>query len=270
MYNLVYKVYTSFQQITAAINFKNKNELKLHLNEIDVLYDTSDNYTKRWFYADKSANTIYEPALSYCLLNHLKHNSCFLDIGAHIGYFSCIAAAKCKKGEVHLFEVDKKCLKYINKNININNFNNIKINNLAVSDSLSGVFIPNKNLPNNKTNIMVKRFTGRYVPSITVDDYVAKQQIQPDCIKIDVEGAEQKVINGMQKTLQLSPLTLLIEIHNNVLEQFGYSSNEILEILSKNGFSVHELSDFRNKNYYTKQIKAAHVLEGNTLIVAIK
>jgi len=270
LYNLVYHIYIWLQQLIVALRFKNQNVYQLHLNDSTIFYDTTDNYTKRWFYADAKSDTIYEPALSHFLQQNLDTDSCFLDVGAHIGYFSCIAAAKSTQGEVHLFEVDKHCIKYINKNIHINDFKNISVNNLAVSNSKDGVFIPNKNIPNNKTNIMVKRFSGRYTPSITIDDYVAEQQIKPDFIKIDVEGAEIKVIEGMQKTLQLTPLTLLIEVHNNILRIYGYSSKEILETLFKNGFTVYELLDFRNESYTKKQIDINHTLSGNTLIVAMK
>jgi len=270
LYNIVYQVYLWFQQLKVALRFRNRNEYQLKLNDSTVLYDTTDNYTKRWFYAETVSGTIYEPALSHFLQQNLKTNSCFLDVGAHIGYFSCIAAKKCRQGEVHLFEVDTNCIKYINKNIRKNNFGNVLVNNVAVSDSDDGVFIPNKNTPNNKTNIMVKRFGGRYTPSTTLDAYAAKHQIQPDFIKIDVEGAEVKVINGMQKILQLNPLTLLIEVHDNVLQFYGYKSREILQTLFNNGFKVYELCNFRNEHYKKKQIDINHILTGNTLIVAMK
>lgn len=270
LYNVVYQIYLWFQQVVVAFRFKNRHVYQLNLDDLTVLYDTTDNYTKRWFYVGISSETIYEPALSYFLKQNLKTDNCFLDVGAHIGYFSCIAAAKCKQGKVHLFEVDKNCFKYINKNVHKNNFTNVSVNNLAVSDSMDGVFIPNKNAPNNKTNIMVKRFSGRYTPSTTIDEYVFKNKIKPNFIKIDVEGAELKVIKGMQKTLQLSPLTLLIEIHANVLKFYGYSSKQILQILLDNGFMLYELLDFRNENYEKKPIDMNHALSGNTLIVAIK
>lgn len=270
LYNFIYQIYLWFKQLQVAVKYKDSNTHHITLNDLTILYDTTDNYTKRWFYSDSKKDSIYEPALSHFLYQNLKMNSCFLDVGAHIGYFSCIAAAKCKKGEVHLFEVDKNCFKYINKNIRKNNFENVLTNNVAISDSSDGVFIPNRNAPNNKTNIMEKRFSGRYTPSTTIDDYVAELQIKPDFIKIDVEGAEINVLNGMQKTLQLNSLTLLIEVHDNVLKFYGYSSKEVLQTLSDNGFAMYELSGFRNENYEKRPVDINEALSGNTLVVAIK
>jgi len=270
IYNVLYQMYLWYQQLKAEIIFRKKDNYQLNLQNETINFDTTNNYTKRWFYLNKEKGSIYEPALSYFLNNNLKPSSCFFDVGAHIGYFSCIAANKLKQGEVHLFEVDVNCIKYINKNITKNDFTNVTVNNIAVSDSTDGVFIPNKKLPNNKTNILSKNENERFVKSTTIDNYVETYQLKPDFIKIDVEAAEGKVLKGMSKTLALRPLTILIEIHANVLELHGFSCKEILATLFDYGFTLYELVDFRNNNYEKKIIIKNEDLNGNTLIIAEK
>lgn len=270
LHNILYQIYLWYQQLKVIIIYGNRDTYEVNIASETISFDTSKNYAKRWFYLNIKKDSIYEPALSFFLNNNLKPSSCFFDVGAHIGYFSCIAANKLKQGEVHLFEVDINCIKYINKNIAKNNFTNVIINNIAVSDSTDGVFIPNKKSPNNKTNILSKNENGRFVKSTTVDNYVETHQLKPDFIKIDVEAAESKVLKGMLKTFELRPLTLLIEIHANVLEFYGFSYKEILTTLFDYGFTLYELVDFRNNNYEKKIITKSEELSGNTLVIAEK
>jgi len=67
------------------------------------------------------------------------------------------------------------------------------------------------------------RVATRRVVIVPVDDL----QVAPDVVKIDVEGWEQQVLNGMQKTLQRHKPILIIELNNRErwlsrLEQAGY------------------------------------------------
>jgi len=70
LYNLVYHIYILLQQLTVTFRFQNQNVYQLHLNDSTIFYDTTDNYTKRWFYADAKSDTIYEPALRQQLKVH--------------------------------------------------------------------------------------------------------------------------------------------------------------------------------------------------------
>lgn len=270
VYSVIYTLYSSFNSVFIGIALGRKKVLLLQLGNHSIKFDISDNYTKKWFYPLIKNNTVYEPVLTDFIFQHLNETSCFLDVGAHIGYFSSIAASKCKQGKVHAFEVDVNCLKYFKKNISINNFDNVTFNNVAISNSDEGVFIPDKRTPNNKTNIIVKRSKGRFVESVTLDSYLKANNLKPGLIKIDVEGAELKVLEGMASTLQLENLTLLIEVHQNMLEYYGYQSKEILERLIKNGFEVYELKDFRANHSKKESIDLQHQFVGNTLIVAVK
>lgn len=51
------------------------------------------------------------------------------------------------------------------------------------------------------------------VPSLTVDEFVPAQQLRPRLIKVDVEGAELAVLEGMRETLAEHRPALMLEIH---------------------------------------------------------
>lgn len=51
------------------------------------------------------------------------------------------------------------------------------------------------------------------IPSLAVDEFVLAQGLRPRLIKVDVEGAELAVLEGMQQTLATHRPTLMLEIH---------------------------------------------------------
>jgi FkbM family methyltransferase len=59
------------------------------------------------------------------------------------------------------------------------------------------------------------------VPTITIDDYVEREAITPDVIKIDIEGAEYLGLLGMQRLFVRARPVIVIEIHGRRMRQVG-------------------------------------------------
>ena len=76
------------------------------------------------------------------------------------------------------------------------------------------------------------------MPTITVDAYCQKQSVAPTFVKLDVEGAEAEVLEGMKSTLQPYGPQLLIEIHPAQLMYAGLEH----QIESKIGKPVSRIS----------------------------
>ena len=148
--------------------------------------------------------------------------------------------------------------------------NNVTINNFAVSDSNDPIQIIKQNQPNNKTNIFNSTGNLKTIQATTLDSYVEGNTINPTLIKIDVEGAEIKVLRGMKNILKTDHLTLLIEVHGNVLNYLGFKPEEIIEILMFHNFNLYELVDFRNGDGIKKSISSNYRFTENMLLVAEK
>lgn len=87
------------------------------------------------------------------------------------------------------------------------------------------------------------RSSSYTVNTVTIDSLVAHFSFQPDLIKIDVEGAESKVLHGsIQTTRQFSP-TYFVEMHSN--EQLSMEENTSL-ILSW-------CNEYEYRAYYLKE-----------------
>ena len=158
-------------------------------------------------------------------IDGFKHNSLLLDIGANIGMYSLYAATQ--KHQVISLEPNSLNFAHLNLNISDNNLNKLikafplcahqekKISYLYHSKSLKfggahSTF--DRNIIDTGQPFESKFVSGSY--SISVDDLSSELQKYPNYIKIDVDGNELNVIQGMKKILQNEHLlSILVEIN---------------------------------------------------------
>ena len=77
------------------------------------------------------------------------------------------------------------------------------------------------------------------VETITFDSYVQENGLAPDFVKIDAEGSEQMIIQGMEQTIrEFSPL-ISMEVGDKDIEGV-LSSRELVLLLKGKGYRVYE------------------------------
>ena len=154
------------------------------------------------------------------------------DIGANVGWYGLILSRFCESSEIHYFEANKSLIECIRRTTIINGLSHrSRINNNAVSD-VTGEKLKLKvinhlqgsstieELDMNQENTFfddLKKPTLIEVPSITIDEYSNLGNVKKiDFLKIDVEGHEEKVINGAIRMIKSSKdMTLLMEWNTN-------------------------------------------------------
>ena len=161
-------------------------------------------------------NVAYEAELYALMLRKLKHGDTFIDIGAHVGFFSMIASKLVGAyGKVYSFEMNPENYFMLVTNTNVNNFKNIRPHNWAVSDSSGPVqFWINQDNDG--------------------DQYDSLGKV--DFIKMDVEGAEVLALNGMIELLKKNLPIVALEINNFGLAQMGHKYQDIRTIMNKIGY----------------------------------
>jgi FkbM family methyltransferase len=84
-------------------------------------------------------------------------------------------------------------------------------------------------------------------PVVTLDGYCRDHGIERvDFIRMDIEGAEQKALEGALKILERDRPHVLIEIHPPMLEErFGGSAEAVLQIFKKRGYRMFALNGDR-------------------------
>lgn len=204
-----------------------------------------------------------------------KNKYVIFDVGSNIGLYSLYINDKFSNVEIHAFEPIKDLYEKNKHNINQNkkNTNNIIINNLALGEKTSskiinfypnadGLSTINNDMENKKSKILEQKCHNSYCKNlckafysnildkglseqkqeviniIKMSDYIDAHSITTiDLVKIDVEGYELNVLNGINKEHFKMINNLIIEVEN-------YDSNNlnnIKQLLIENNFDVFDL-----------------------------
>jgi FkbM family methyltransferase len=153
---------------------------------------------------------IWEPRTTEYIETHLKKGQTFVDVGANVGYFSILASELGAK--VIAFEPSRENRELLEQNIKDNNCD-VKVYSQALSDKTESGFLYTNKTPGQCS--LIGSGDGEKVECTRFDDL--KLPV-PDMIKIDTEGSERQVLEGMQSVLTTDkPITLIIEDWKNEL-----------------------------------------------------
>lgn len=170
----------------------------------------------------------WEPWITYWMLKNITAGSLVADIGANHGYYSMLLAAN--NCTVHAFEPQKQLCKLIIESTKINKFN-VNVFNKAVSNITGNeeLIIPihhGMNATITTPGYMPDGFIKEMVESIKLDDL----DYSYNFIKIDAEGGERKIWDGMQKFIHKNPDCLyLVEWRFDRYEDPEEFAKEIFE-----------------------------------------
>jgi FkbM family methyltransferase len=175
----------------------------------------------------------YEQNVTKVLLNYLKNDLTFLDIGANLGYYSLLVASQCPEAKIYSFEPDQKNFHLFQTSIIYNQFQHlIQAYPLAVSNETKNIVI--SSLGNNGN--FGARFTGnsqqdliphvhgenpyfREISAVSLDEFLPDLEV--DLVKIDIEGYEPFAIQGMGELLRKNKPIILLEFAPSNLVGLG-------------------------------------------------
>ncbi len=229
--------------------FKGQSQYSLSYNGRQTLFSLHDPFSAA-FFATHFKNGPYEKEGLRVLLEEMNQQGVVFDVGANIGYFTCLIAHHCGDAHVHAFEMGGENFRILKNNIALNGLKNVVAIWGAVSDTSGVVKVIDSPVGNAVLKIVDYKIKGDdLVPvnSISLDDYCVEKNVLPDIVKIDVEGAEMKVLQGMKKILA-GPVKLLIEIHEKDLAYFKSSKEEVIVYLESSGYKLTAIESDVKKN----------------------
>jgi FkbM family methyltransferase len=255
----------------------------LHTFEINgyrFYFKSNDRKTNYWLKRRFRKESIHEKNVVKILLERLKPDMCFVDVGAYLGFYSILASKHLSQGQVFSFEMDRNSYSALMQNLELNNCNNVQVYNKAITNFVGtaqyvtqGVLTSSKNRLDNQIDFNQNK-KKKIIDTITLDVFFKNKNQKPDIIKIDVEGAEMKVLDGMEEILNESKsMTLFIEIHPNHLKSiFNSSEKEIFSKLIEKGFDIFQIKNFRKLTgeLKIKRLNVKSRLRNNTMIFAQK
>jgi len=164
-----------------------------------------------------------------------------LDIEANTGFYTLLACTANPRARVIAFEPVPRVYEKLLEHISLNHFEDrCEVYQTAVSNFVgtAKMHIPPEDLPTS-ASLNPKGFRGfdgilQQVPVTTIDAVVGERTV--DLVKIDVEGFEPQVLEGMQMTLQRCRSALFIEC----LPDGPYQQVE--EMLKVQGYQIYALT----------------------------
>jgi FkbM family methyltransferase len=177
----------------------------------------------------------------YEMLSRLaRDRTCVFDVGAKIGMTAiCMANGKSR---VYAFEASEWSCLVMERNVRLNRLEDrIVVVNMLVGarsgsshqyhwsevSGRSGIVLPPR-----KQSVPVRKV------AVALDDFVVQHGLQPDLIKIDVEGAEQQVIAGMHAIMHGPKPDIALELHAWPGMSAASNAREILAMIGPAGYRM--------------------------------
>ena len=185
----------------------------------------------------------YEEFTVDLLLNNSKERILFIDIGAHYGFYSLLLAKTHKKNKIIAFEPVPENYEIIKRNLWLNNFENIEVHNLAVSnkDEIRRFNISEaSDLCGFYQHPLAKTIKEIEVRTVALDNFIKDPPKVSTIIKIDTEGHEGYVLEGMRNFLRnIEDVKLILEFNPKMLTKAGYEQEKFLEGIYHSGFDIY-------------------------------
>lgn len=191
-----------------------------------------------------------EPPVQMALAQRLHPGDVFYDIGANMGFFSLIAARIVgATGWVYAFEPVLENAAIVRANANLNGLQNITLREVAVGGSTGTAELlltewDGGSCLSTSAVRPSELISRRNVRVIALDDFIPEDNLRlPNFVKIDVEGVELEVVQGMTKTITTSKPVLLYEIDDGDKTSFVRRWRELDEYVSLLGYEIIHLED---------------------------
>lgn len=168
-----------------------------------------------------------EPEVQRALQERLRPGDTVVDAGASIGFHSLLAGRLVGPGgTVVAFEPNPPDAASVRANADLNGLANVVVVEEALSSASATAFLDR---PGEATARLRRTATpgALQVQTTSLDAYLTASRLAPAVVKIDVEGHEAEVIEGMAATLARSRPVLIVEMHGDraflaQLELAGY------------------------------------------------
>jgi FkbM family methyltransferase len=201
--------------------------------------------------------THFEARTIRLLQNYVQPETSVIDVGANIGFFT-LQFANWITGKGKVIAIEPETLNYarLQRTLARSNLTTlVETVNVAIADRQGEAL-----LELNPLHPGDHRLSSQGIPvTVTTIDALLEARDWPNIslIKIDVQGAEQRVLMGATKTLVKFQPTLFVEVDDRALKEQGSSANALLEFCVSHGYIIHKL----DKNIVSPALTIKQILQ---------
>ena len=141
------------------------------------------------------------------------------DIGANVGFYTCLFAKLAPAGQVHAFEPGSGSYVRLQHNVMMNHFPNVTLHRSALSSQEGEALLHARNPELCEGTACLEGFAEdqSHTESVRTTTMNALRQSlgTPEFIKMDVEGHQLEVLRGANELLAISKPTLFVEMQHS-------------------------------------------------------
>lgn len=191
----------------------------------------------------------WEPFETDLIKKYVGRGDIVLDIGANIGYYTLIFARLVgDDGKVFAFEPDPENFALLKKNVEVNAYRNVTLVQKAVSNENKRIrlYLSVGNKGDHRIYDSANNRPSVAVDAVRLDDFLNEFIGRVDFIKMDIQGAEGKALEGMSMLVRSSKqVKIITEFWPSGLEQSGVNPRQYLRLLSDFGFTLYQIDETR-------------------------
>jgi len=193
----------------------------------------------------------YEPTQTEWFKECIKKGDTFIDVGANFGHYTTLGASLVgQEGRGFAFEPSPVANQIIEEMIKESNIQNVMLIKSAVGkeNGTVNLFLPNTRYLHSPSILTSDpSFVPLQIPVITLDTFEPLKIVdQIKLIKIDVEGYEPDVVDGMNDLLREGRvLNIFCEFNSWWLEQNSTTSKQLLERFLDYGYKIHKYTELQ-------------------------
>ena len=179
---------------------------------------------------------IWEPLQTRLVLRLVLNGQTVVDVGANIGYYTLMMSRLVgPRGKILAFEPEPSNFELLRKNIKLNRIGNVVLERKAVAhrDFRADLYLSAENMGDHR---LFDARSGRpscRVDAVALDGHPALEEGPVHFVKVDTQGAEPSVIDGMTGIIERNRqvLSLLIEFSPGLLARSGFGVDGLLRRL---------------------------------------
>lgn len=183
----------------------------------------------------------YETRLT---LEHLRAGEVYVDVGANIGYYTLVAAQQVgPQGKVIAYEPDPDNFALLKFNVALNGLSQVQSYSCALYDQNAAgkLFLSRDNFGDHRIYASTDSRSSREITLVHGDEHLGQLTEKIDFLKIDTQGAEFFVVNGLKDLIRKNRahLRMMLEFCPFGIRHSGADGHDLVRLLEELDMQLH-------------------------------
>jgi len=183
---------------------------------------------------------VFEPAETDLLTTLLRPGDTCLDAGCHVGYYTCLMAQLVAPGgRVYAFDANPWCCQRTLRNVAVNNFTGVEVVQAALGNQQATFHVSTVDQTGLSSLGPIEHQSEIiWVPWLRLEDFLRQRRIRHvRLLKVDVEGAEELVLEGLGRFLSDQAIDfILMECYDERLQLLRTSAERVTRLVESAGY----------------------------------